>query len=574
MEKKGEIIRIKKLLDKYLEWMKKGEVHFLKGKKNLSHKIKIRSLIIKLQETLPEEGDKSQLDWYEAHKIGRELWEELASAALNNIDKDSKGNKKLFEYLEKATIFEDILYGLDEYYRDHTLHSLWVYFIGEDILRSSKLDELQENLNWYLYNDIEAYKDIYSYPPDLVDFSIDKKEKLEKKVHKYKDAVWCIIALCHDLGYSLAKLSELNEKVKDVIDFFDIPDIRRVGYFLDVEHQHLVSQFLELMSMDVRIVPSENYEEVKDKAEDLGIKKIDVKSKSKNQRKYKKELEERTLIKCYRDDAAYWSICRALEKKKHGILGAYLIYKMLGIFADTSVRGPAEEWGLEDDEVVANIIRGDILHAIAQHDFDFAHLHNFNSLADVLVLADELEEFSRFGRQLLSRKYHNTMANARVDFNVISSKSEGKNEKGIKIDIEYTVDEEHDMGEFFLRKAKSLCQFYSLDPEEKERDRRICSPKYYEIQSINMKVKQKSGKGYRDLVLEFNLSKDSNHKFKLQSKSTGKPIEKTLECQDDTLRTKDSKHIQLSEIFKDYGKRDEKERLVGWHRKKKKKRRK
>ena len=86
------------------------------------------------------------------------------------------------------------------------------------------------------------------------------------------------------------------------------------------------------------------------------------------------------LIKCYRDDSTYWRLCRALEKKEHGILSSYLIYKILGIFAESSVRGPAEEWGLNDIEAKENTIRGDILFAIAQHEFDFAHL---NQLAQI-----------------------------------------------------------------------------------------------------------------------------------------------------------------------------------------------
>ncbi len=78
-----------------------------------------------------------------------------------------------------------------------------------------------------------------------------------------------------------------------------------------------------------------------------------------------------TLIKCYRDDSIYWRLCRALEKKQHGILSSYLIYKIPGIFADATVRGPAEEWGLDDNEAVENIIRGDILFAIAQHELRY-----------------------------------------------------------------------------------------------------------------------------------------------------------------------------------------------------------
>ena len=242
-----EKIKISSLLDKYKKWVDEREIEFLKDISD-----GLRGRIIQLIEKLraevirAEEADdlSRNLKWYKAHQIGEKLWQELASAALNKIDKGSKGNRNLFTFLKRATEFEDLLYGLDVYYRDHTLHSLWVYFIGEYILRDH-LPELHNNLNWYLYNDIEAYEEAYSYPNELVDFAKIKQRELNNKVQEeYRDAIWCIIALCHDLGYSLEKLKLLNKKVRDVVDLFDIPNITDVGYFLDVEHQNLISQFL------------------------------------------------------------------------------------------------------------------------------------------------------------------------------------------------------------------------------------------------------------------------------------------------------------------------------------------
>jgi hypothetical protein len=306
-------------------------------------------------------------------------------------------------------------------------------------------------------------------------------------MNKYKDAIWCIIALCHDLGYSLAKLKMLNESVQGVLEHFDVPDFRHIGYSLDIEHQYLVSQFLELMCMDVRIEPSEEYREELKKEEKDWLSKWDkVKDGkySKNERKKKlnllskqipKDLENKISVKCYKDDSTYWRLSRALEKKEHGILSAYLIYKILGIFAESSVRGPAEKWGLDDNETQRNIIRGDILFAIAQHEFDFAHLNQLGSLADILIIADELEEFSRYGRQLASRKYYATTAKTSIKF--INSKNNEGIKPGQDIEIEITYECKHkdnkDFRDFFRRKAEErLCSIYSLKPtlEEEEKD--------------------------------------------------------------------------------------------------------
>ena len=118
----------------------------------------------------------------------------------------------------------------------------------------------------------------------------------------------------------------------------------------------------------------------------------------------------------------------------YGILSSYLIYKILGIFAESSVRGPAEEWGLNDIEAKENTIRGDILFAIAQHEFDFAHLNQLGSFGDILIIADELEEFSRFGRQLQSRDYNETTAETSIYFT--KSKKEEKPRLEDDTDIE------------------------------------------------------------------------------------------------------------------------------------------
>jgi len=454
-----EIITIEGLLRKYQAWINNGEVQFLVNNNESRQDILaiIENLIYIISEANKNDGGLSaNLDWAVTHEVGRNLWEKLASCALNDIANDSKGNSALFSFLGAATEFEDILYGLEPYYRDHTLHSLWVYLIGEHILRDL-IPSIRENLNWHLYNDFEVDK--ADYPPDLLAKAEKKEKETYSTVNKKKDAVWCIIALCHDLGYSLSKLEKLNTKALAVLNYFDMPNFRHIGFSMDLEHQHLLAQFLELMSIDIRIVPSVSEKDV--------------------------------LVKCYRDDSTYWRLCRALEKKQHGVYSSYLLYKLLEIFADTYVRGTAEDWGLEDEEIEYNIIRGDILFSIAQHDFDYAHLNEISSLADLLVIADELEEFSRFGRQMLSRKYHDTMANTKVSF----SSNDPKQGDDIELYMDYVVEEHRGLANFFILKAKRLCKLYSLDQAQEKH-------KYCTINKIIMKAFKD------DYKLEFHLSRN------------------------------------------------------------------
>lgn len=505
--KKPEKIKVLTLLEKYKNWVEKGQIQFLKGdsKDILKYLEELINDFRKAEDEAKqaEVSINEKLDWHETHKKGRELWHKLASYSLHDIDEGSKGNAKLFEFLDAATEFEDLLYGLEPYYRDHTLHSLWVYFIGEYILREL-IPNIHNNLNWYLFNDIKRDKKEYKYSKKLVEEANKQEDGFCREVNKHKDAIWCLMALCHDLGYSLAKLKNLNKKVEKVLSFLDISDFKHIGYSLDIEHQYLVSQFLELMAMDVRIVPSENFR-------NKGIK-----------------LKEKVLVKCYRDDSTYWRLSRALEKKEHGILSSYLIYKIIGMFADTSVRGPAEEWGLDDEEVPDNIIRGDILFAIAQHEFEFAHLNQLGSLADILVLADELEEFSRLGRQLLSRKYYDTTAEAAVCFKANNKKI--KSGEDIEIEMIYYAKQKERKGflEFFKRKAERICSLYSLEQDRYQEKTKGCN-----VKTIKLTVTWEKEEYY--FYLSGDPTKTTGYLPKTKYKNGYPKGKYDLKCYDDKL---------------------------------------
>jgi len=597
--------------------IKAGEISFVdkNDKKILAPLSDLIKAFKKADKDFKKEKDKKKglsdhLDSYEVHKAGQRLWRELMSASLRQIDPNSKGNSKLFEYLDNATKFEDLLYGLEPYYRDHTLHSLWVYLIGVKLMgKGGLLEETADKLNWYLFNDIEQGRKTYPYPPILRQWANFRKECFCIQLKGHKEAVWCIMALCHDLGYSLSKLDKLNEKVLKVLEYFHVSNFNHVGYLLDIEHQYLIEQFLELMAMDVRIVAGENYEKIEDelgkdtsvktffkkgskariwqaplkdvldkipqemKKNDNVIKLWEMLEKAlEDSKKSKKDtaasidaaksIEENTLVKCYRDDSTYWRLCKALERKEHGILSAYLIYKTLGIFADTSVRGSAEEWGLEDEEVIYNVIRGDILFAVAQHEFSYAHIDQLGSLAEILILCDELEEFTRLGRQLQSRKYHDTAAKTKLTIsNSKGGKSSPKNVTvmGRPIDIKMHYDCQHgsekEFHGFLVRKCERLCRVYSLNQRRNENDvvynpvRRVTASfkwkKPLKIHTFEMTGNSLYGKLCKT---KYGCKEKKQCKFK-----RGCPVNKKserkyeMECMDDKvlIKTKCTKEVTL-----------------------------
>ena len=415
------------LLQAYKKQIEAGNVSFIHRARG-NEIDRIVALVQQLWEIFNKAGaEQVNLNWHECHQRCTELWRLLTRLALKDIDDTSKGNARLAEFLVEATKFEEVLYGLEDYYRDHTLHSLWVYLLGDYLLRDM-LKPTYQDLNWYLFNDVED-------DPDWKHLKRQAKEKESKlcaKVNEKKDAVWCITALCHDLGYPLSKLGEINKRVGKVLDFFDLHGFDRVGYNLKVEHQYLAKQFLELMADDMRI--QANAEE--------------------------KDVE----IKLFRDDGSYWRFCDSLERREHGTLSAFILYKLLGIFGDATLRGPAVDWGLDDEEAEDTLIRGTILYAIAQHELHFNWADELGSLADVLLLADEAEEFARWGRPIKTRVYLPTLAE--VSLGVDYKPARGKNQHDVAISINYKVHKEHDIKRFFARKAKRLTEVYHLRPTE------------------------------------------------------------------------------------------------------------
>lgn len=446
-----EKITVVSLLEGYRKRVEKGEVQFLqKGSRDQSEVLDlIQPLLVRLRAAQGTPGGLSRnLDWHTTHVQGRSLWEKLVGYALQGVDPEAKGDSELFQFAKAAADFEDLLYGMSRYYRDHTLHSLWVYFLGEHILRDHLLDDVYRSLDWYIHNSILG--DPSSYPDQLKEIAKDRENSLLTKANEKKDAVWCLTALCHDLGYCLSQLQGLNESVERVLKYFDLPSFTRIGYSFEVEHQYLASQFLDLTVGEIWIVPSPDNDEI--------------------------------LIKNFRNDPDYWRLCRALERRQHGAYSSFIIYKLLDIFAEVWVRDPAEPWGLDEAEAVDNIIRGNILFAIAQHEFEFAHLSTMGSLADILVLADELEEFSRFGRQLLARKYTDTMADVSISFKL----NKTTRRRNLDIDIAYKVAKDYDPIEFYIRKARKLCRKYSLS----EKDDSSRGSVQYMIGNIKMVVKK------------------------------------------------------------------------------------
>lgn len=193
-----------KVLKFYLEQMGNDKINFLKGKEKFKSRIayEINQLI--------EEKDMH-------HKIGtaKKLWKLLFEAAMSYIDPDKRGYDDIFSYFDEYVNFEELIFASDSFYRDHTLHCLWVYFLGEYLRKSDEykdilvdewkqtqmvIEDFAKSLNESKHREI--FKD-FIYISEIINWCVDNR-----------DAIWCVTSLTHDLGYPIKKISKINKAFK------------------------------------------------------------------------------------------------------------------------------------------------------------------------------------------------------------------------------------------------------------------------------------------------------------------------------------------------------------------------
>lgn len=250
------------------------------------------------------------------------------------------GVKSLTDYFEDFSKFEELLYGIDEYYRDHTLHVFRVYLLGEFIIRK-------------IFEDNSNKINIFDQPEEI---KIEISEK---------EAIWCLIALCHDLGYPLERIDELNKKLIKILDYFGTSHFQRVRFSLPFEGAILDRFILKILSSKLEKANNEGY---------------NIKIQSKYYAKYS----------------------NSYEKLNHGMMSCILLMKNLVYFKETDYK-PLLKQREERTSKVINVlddakqylIRREILRAIASHDNQDIYHIDMNTFSFLLIICDEIQEWSR-----------------------------------------------------------------------------------------------------------------------------------------------------------------------------------
>lgn len=359
------------LIKNYCKLIKKGEIEFLEKMdsfdiydknyeelKDESNYIKIdtKNLVNILNDlTIEDKKEEEKVKILKKKKIiFQKLWPNFVRSAIKYLrikDTRDKGTFKfdfgvnnLTKYFEEFSKFEEILYGIDEYYRDHSLHVFRVYLLGVYLVRK-------------FFKDYDQLK-IKNKPSIIGKIFSDEKE-----------AIWCVIALCHDLGYPLQKLDELNKKLVKILEFFGTSNFNPLRFSLPLEGTILDKFILKLISS---------------------------------------RINDNLLIQ--HQPKFYAKYSKAYEKLSHGIMSCILLMKNLVYFKETDyepdfqkgfkyIKEPSTNSNDFDERTLEDarqyVIRREILRSIASHDNEDIYHIEMNNFPFLLIMCDEIQEWSR-----------------------------------------------------------------------------------------------------------------------------------------------------------------------------------
>src|SRR5450830_373988 len=126
------------VLEFYLDLLDKGRVQFLSALDVETEEIQ------GLVKQLIHERDNA----HRSIEVAKILWKRLFELSMSYIDADKTGYDELFKYFDEYVSFEEIVFASDSDYRDHTLHSLWVYFLGEYLTKNAAFQQFTWHLDY------------------------------------------------------------------------------------------------------------------------------------------------------------------------------------------------------------------------------------------------------------------------------------------------------------------------------------------------------------------------------------------------------------------------------------------
>ena len=399
------IINEKTVMQFYIECLAKDEILFLQNKVDLKAEI-----MQNLDNLCVETKINNRI------KIAVVLWKELFKAAMSYISFNKIGYDKIFSYFDSYVDFEELIFASDSFYRDHTLHCLWVYFLGEYLYRNPEFSELfiaekKKNESFKVLAKIQEDLQLINGDDTLALLNV---VRLAENSECLKDSVRCISALSHDLGYPLKKIEKINKSLNNVLPYFAINNFDDFSFEYENIQQEFVNNFIDFIARQsiVKLGPNYNmpYKAMVILKKTLGLPYLaeDDLSDFATKIDLLTEQEKNLLKGCitlktffyapFYQKAAYYN---DFEAYQHGIMSAFLLMKNLQVFQEIDYCTPDSCIPIPDAKVLA---LHNILSSISNHTSSSFHIKKIDDTS-YLTFVDELEEFSRISRANQKREY-------------------------------------------------------------------------------------------------------------------------------------------------------------------------
>ncbi|BBF44034.1 hypothetical protein lbkm_2722 [Lachnospiraceae bacterium KM106-2] len=405
-----EILNEKVVMQFYLEELSNGNIDFLEHKKYLKKRV---------EELLGELVEADAMN--QKIQIATGLWKVLFEASMSYIDPEKQGYNQLFSYFDEYVEFEELIFASDSFYRDHTLHCLWVYFLGEYICRKPEYYDLFED-----NREDESFQNSLKMLFVRLGMESEKNVKrfidatsLAEGFEVYYPALRCVSALTHDLGYPLKKIEKINKSIRKVMPYYAINQYEEFSFDYSNLQQHFLQVFLDILSYDLGVnLKSEGVDFLSDlflmeKEKVVGLNEEAINKLTKEQIELLREKLE-CRFGGTTNEAIRMAYANDLEAYQHGIMSAYLLMKNVKAFQDLDSHMDFEvKLGVDMEGINRWNVKKEILNNIANHTSSNYRIRKLDKSA-YLTFIDELEEFSRLSRASQSREYVQEFCTSRI----------------------------------------------------------------------------------------------------------------------------------------------------------------
>ena len=294
------------------------------------------------------------LKWHDAKEFTKPKTRSKENA-YDKISEGSLGVYNLKDYFKAFIEFERLLYGAEQFYRDHVYHILKVWLIGQYIIKNI----IDSEFPIMIGEDDEK----------LVGNKFPRSLKNNGTLYAgEEDAIWCLISLTHDLGYPLSKIENINISLKKMMKYYAKTGLEEFSFSFPQQNQFINDAILKYISSKIDFVSNDE--------EEGGTRQ-------------KKQFDTHIQAKFY------LKFSRSFELFNHGLISCIVLVKNLIYFLETNFdHNPSAPLG-DAEEARQFIIRREILRAIAAHTCPEIYHIRPNTFSFILLLADEIQSWGR-----------------------------------------------------------------------------------------------------------------------------------------------------------------------------------